>query len=53
MQQSFVGALDAFEKNLDRDTATNFISEHKNPRKQLTPMHLHFARWQILVHLDP
>lgn len=33
--------------------ATNFMSEHKNPQKQLTPMHLHFAHWLILVPLDP
>ena len=25
--------------------ATNFMPEPKNPQKQLTPMHLHFAHW--------
>ena len=25
--------------------AKNFMPEHKNPQKQLTPMHLHFVHW--------
>ena len=25
--------------------AKSFMPEHKNPQKQLTPMHLHFVHW--------